>query len=43
MAERNWWMDTMRGALEDAAIPEPERAEMIRYFEHAATFMINAE
>ncbi|NBQ14344.1 MAG: globin [Proteobacteria bacterium] len=34
---------TMRGALEDAAIPEPERAEMIRYFEHAATFMINAE
>ena len=43
VAERNWWMDTMRGALEDAAIPEPERAEMIRYFEHAATFMINAE
>jgi hemoglobin len=43
VAERNWWMDTMRTALEDAAIPEPERTEMARYFEHAATFLINAE
>jgi hypothetical protein len=33
----------MRGALEDAAIPEPERAEMVRYFEHAATFLVNAD
>jgi hemoglobin len=43
VAERNWWMETMRAALEDAAVPEPERTEMIRYFEHAATFLINAE
>jgi truncated hemoglobin YjbI len=43
VAERNWWMDTMRLALEDAAIPEPERAEMIKYFEHVATFLINTD
>ena len=40
---RNAWVACMRGALEDAAVPEPERAEMMRYFEHAATFLINAE
>ena len=43
VAGRNWWMQTMVGALEDAAIPEPERSEMVKYFEHAATFLINAE
>ena len=43
VSERNWWMDTMRAALEDAAIPEPERAEMIKYFEHVATFLINTD
>jgi hemoglobin len=43
VAERNWWVDTMRGALEDAGIVDPERAEMMRYFEHAATFLINDE
>ncbi len=43
VAERNWWMQTMVGALEDAAIPEPERSEMVKYFEHAATFLINAD
>ncbi|MBU3682857.1 MAG: globin [Phycisphaerales bacterium] len=43
VAERNWWVETMLGALQDAEIPEPERTEMVRYFEHAATFLINAE
>jgi hemoglobin len=43
MAARNAWMDTMKAALEDAEIPEPERAEMIRYFEHAATFIVNTD
>lgn len=38
---RNAWVETMRAALEDAQVPAPERAEMMRYFEHAATFMIN--
>jgi truncated hemoglobin YjbI len=41
--ERNAWVETMLGALQDAEIPEPERTEMVRYFEHAATFLINAE
>lgn len=41
VAERNAWVETMKQALNDAAIPEPERTEMVRYFEHAATFLIN--
>lgn len=40
-AARDDWMDTMKGALADAGIPDAERTEMIRYFEHAATFLIN--
>ena len=43
VAERNAWVEVMRGALEDAAIPEDVRTEMMRYFEHAATFLINAD
>ena len=43
VAERNAWVETMRLALEDAAIPATERAEMMRYFEHAATFLINVD
>ena len=43
VAERNAWVEVMRGALEDAAIPEDVRPEMMRYFEHAATFLINAD
>lgn len=43
VAERNQWIETMLGALQDAAIPEPERTEMVRYFEHAATFLINTD
>lgn len=43
VAARNAWVETMKRALEDAGIQEPERGEMVRYFEHAATFMVNAE
>jgi hemoglobin len=38
---RNDWVECMRGALQDAAVPEPIRAEMMSYFERTATFMIN--
>lgn len=38
---RNRWMGHMRGAIEDAAIPSPEREEMLRYFENASTFLMN--
>jgi hemoglobin len=43
VAARNAWVEAMKQALEDAQIPEPERAEMIRYFEHAATFLVNTD
>jgi len=43
VAERNAWVEVMRGALGDAGIPEEVRSEMMRYFEHAATFLINAD
>jgi hemoglobin len=42
-AARDAWLDTMRLALDDAQIPAPERAEMVRYFEHSAAFLQNAE
>ncbi len=42
MAARNAWVDTMRQALVDAGIPDDARAEMLRYFEHTATFLMNA-
>ncbi len=38
---RNDWVDCMRGALLDAAIPEPIVAPMMAYFERTATFMMN--
>ncbi len=40
---RNAWMDHMLGALEDATIPEPERALMREYFEKASLFLINRD
>lgn len=43
LAARHAWVETMRLALVDAGIPEDARAEMMRYFEHTATFMINTE
>lgn len=38
---RNRWMEHMRGAVDDAAIPSPEREEMLLYFERASTFLMN--
>lgn len=43
LAARNAWMEHMLGALEDAAIPEPERALMREYFEKASLFLINRD
>ena len=40
---RNAWMEHMLGSLEDAAIPEPERALMREYFEKASLFLINRD
>ncbi len=40
---RQRWMNHMRGALEDAAIPEPERAAMIEYFHKTSLFLINRD
>lgn len=42
-AARDRWMGHMLNALEEAGIPEPERSEMKAYFEHASTFLINAD
>lgn len=42
-AERNAWVAAMEGALEDAAIPEPDRTVMRQYFAHTATFLMNSE
>ena len=41
--ERNAWVACMRGALEDAQIPEPHRGAMMIYFERTATFLINRD
>jgi hemoglobin len=41
--ERNAWVACMRGALEDAGIPEPHRGAMMAYFERTATFLINRD
>ena len=40
-AERDAWISAMRGALDEAGVPEPERAALLAYFENTATFMIN--
>lgn len=42
-AARDRWMLHMRAALGDVGIASPELDEMLAYFEHAATFMINKE
>ncbi len=41
--ERNAWVACMEGALTDAAVPEPERAVMSKYFADTATFLMNAD
>lgn len=43
LAERNAWVAAMDGALADAAIPEPDRSVMRRYFANTATFLMNRE
>jgi hemoglobin len=43
VAERDAWVACMRGALEDAEIPEPHRGAMTAYFERTATFLINRD
>ncbi len=40
-AERDAWVGHMRAAIDEIAIPEPARSQLIDYFENAATFMIN--
>jgi hemoglobin len=40
-AARDRWVATMAAALEDAAIPDAPRREMLDYFERTATFLIN--
>jgi hemoglobin len=40
-AERDAWMLHMRAAIEDAEVAEPARTVMLKYFEDAATFLIN--
>jgi hemoglobin len=39
--ERDIWVTHMRGAVDEAGVPEPARAAMLEYFEQAATFLIN--
>lgn len=43
MDARQRWMEHMRGALEDAAIPAPERGEMLDYFHKTSLFLINRD
>ncbi|MDZ4755292.1 MAG: globin [Phycisphaerae bacterium] len=43
MDARQSWMGHMRGALEDANIPEPERAQMLDYFHKTSLFLINRD
>ena len=39
--ERDAWLTHMLAAVDEVGIGEPARAEMRRYFDDAATFMIN--
>jgi hemoglobin len=42
-AERDAWMKHMLAALDEAGIQEPALTPMVRYFEDAASFLINRE
>jgi hemoglobin len=42
-AQRDAWVRHMSAAVDTAEIEEPARTEMLRYFNDAATFMINQE
>jgi hemoglobin len=39
--ERDAWMKHMRASLQSAAAPSEAKEAMLKYFEDAATFMIN--
>ena len=39
--ERNAWVRQMLAAVDLAGIQEPGKSHLTRYFEEAATFMIN--
>jgi hemoglobin len=39
--ERDAWVENMLEAIDAVGIPEPARAEMRRYFQDAATFLMN--
>lgn len=41
LAERDTWIRHMRAAIDDVDIREPSRQVMLKYFEDAATFLIN--
>ncbi len=41
VAERDAWLGHMLAAIDSVDIAEPARAHMRRYFDNAATFMIN--
>jgi hemoglobin len=42
-AARNRWIEQMAAALEEAALPPEANATLRRFFDDAATFMINHE
>jgi hemoglobin len=40
---RDAWVRRMTEALDEVGVPDAERADMLAYFERAATFLINRE
>ena len=42
-AERDAWVRHMRAAIDGGEVDDGTRTEMIDYFEHAATFLINQD
>ena len=40
-AARDAWMSHMRQALENTEAPEEAKSQLLAYFEHVATFMMN--
>src|ERR1051326_2591144 len=41
-AARDAWLRHMRAAVDEVAIPEPARSQMLAYFQQTADFMVNA-
>lgn len=38
---RDRWMELMTASLEEVGIPDPEKAELLEFFDGVATFMMN--